>query len=257
MKFKIGFFGELIALGFILLAVVTFFSGLSLLFGFETPEIINGDENQNPNEYAYNNWIAVLLSIGFFSLFTLSFLTPTKKQEWHTAGIYEAFIISLFTEMYGFPLTIYILSSIFGLQLSFGHIQGHLLAVILARTGVMDMETAWALVMTISSILIFFGLFLISKGWSKIHTARGELVTDGIYRYMRHPQYLGIIIITTGMLIQWPTIPTVFMWPILILRYHQLAKKEEKEVTETFGEKYENYKRHTPMFLPLKKLIKI
>jgi len=237
-----------------LLIVFTVLSGISSLFGHGSPENIDAG-NGNVTEYAYGNWIAVLLSIGLFSFFALSFLVPVNKREWRTMGIYEAFLIALFTEMYGFPLTIFILSSVFGLDLSFGHVQGHLLAVYLAQTGIMGLQDAWGLVMTISAVLIFFGLFLMSKGWSRIHSAKGELVSDGIYSYMRHPQYLGLAVITIGMLIQWPTIVTLAMWPVLITMYYKLAKKEEGEATLAFGEIYEDYKLRTPMFIPsLKKL---
>ncbi len=244
------FLGNLIAFGFIVLMVLALFSGLSVLLGFEKPENIEGGDHLDMAGYAYGNWAATLLSIGIFSVFVISFLTPLKKQNWRTLGIYEACRIALFSEMYGFPLTIYILSSLFGQTLSFGHAQGHLLGVLLTKTGVMSMGAAWALVMVTSSAVIFLGLFLMSKGWSGIHSSNGELVTDGIYRYVRHPQYLGLIIITVGLLIQWPTIITLAMWPVLVLMYYRLSKKEEKEATETFGERYEEYKRRTPMFLP-------
>jgi protein-S-isoprenylcysteine O-methyltransferase Ste14 len=105
--------------------------------------------------------------------------------------------------------------------------------------------------MVTSSIIIFFGFYLMSRGWSKIHASKGELVTDGAYRYVRHPQYLGLIILTVGLLIQWPTIVTLAMWPVLIIMYYRLAKREEKEASKVFGEKYEEYKRRTPMFLPV------
>ncbi|MCZ7393817.1 MAG: isoprenylcysteine carboxylmethyltransferase family protein [Candidatus Methanoperedens sp.] len=244
------FFGNLIALGFIALMILVLISGLSVLLGYEKPENIEGGGHHDLTGYAYGKWAATLLSIGIFSVFVLSFLTPLKKQNWRTLGIYEAFIIALFSEMYGFPLTIYVLSSLFGLTLSFGHAEGHLLGVLLSKAGVMSMETAWALVMVASSAIIFLGLFLMSKGWSMIHASHGELVTDGIYRYVRHPQYLGLIVITVGLLVQWPTVITLAMWPVLVLMYYRLAKKEEKEAGEAFGERYEEYKLNTPMFLP-------
>jgi len=247
--------GDIIAIGFIVLIIFTLLSGLFSLLGFDSP--VNIEENHNSfTEYAYDNWIAVLLGIGLFSFFTLSFLVPVKKREWRTVGVYEAFIIALFTEMYGFPLTIFILSSVFGLKLSFGHVQGHLLALLIAQKGIMSMESAWKLVMTISTTLIFFGFFLMAKGWSRIHVAKGDLVIDGIYRYVRHPQYLGLMIITLGMLIQWPTIITLAMWPVLIVMYYRLARKEEKEAIQVFGERYVDYMQRTPMFLPsIKKLL--
>jgi len=200
--------------------------------------------------YAYGNWIATGISIVIFSFFAISYLTPLQKRDWRTLGIYEAFIIALFTEMYGFPLTIFILTSVLGLDISMGHVQGHLLAVFLSKSGIMELNKSWALVMAVSNLLILAGLILLSMGWKKIHMSTGDLVTGGIYRYVRHPQYTGIIVMTAGFLVQWPTIITILMWPILVASYYKLARKEEKLMGSEFGEEYEEYAKDIPMFFP-------
>lgn len=200
--------------------------------------------------YAYGFWSTTIFMVLFFTLFVVGFLRPAKKREWRNLGIFEAFIVALYAEMYGFPFTIYILTTFFGMSLSFGHKAGHLNAVILERLGIMSLEKAWALVMNISSIFIWSGLIIMGIGWRKIYKGKGSLVTDGLYRYIRHPQYLGLILITTGMLIQWPTIPTLLMWPILMLAYYRLARREEKELEEQFGQPYRDYKSRVKAFIP-------
>lgn len=200
--------------------------------------------------YELANWIAMIFSIGLFSFFVLSFLAPLKKRDWRSVGIYEAFVIALFAEMYGFPLTVYILSSLFGMSFSFTFEEGHLWATLLARAGILDLNTGVTLVMVISMALILVGILLLAKGFERIHRAKGELVTDGIYAYSRHPQYLGILILTFAFLVQWPTLVTLAMWPILIAMYYRLARKEEGEMETRFGERYLEYKRRVPMLLP-------
>ncbi len=198
----------------------------------------------------YGNWAVVIASILFFTLFVVGFAYAPKKRDWKTLGIYEAFMVALFTEMFGYPLTIFLLSSILGITIEPTSETGHLIAVALDRLGILQLEKGVFLVMAVSSIMILAGLALIIMGWRKIHKAT-ELVTEGIYRYSRHPQYLGILLITSGFIIQWPTILTVIMWPVLIIMYIRLAKREEKEMEEKFGEEFRKYKNETAMLFTI------
>lgn len=200
-------------------------------------------------EAFYGNWIAVIGSTVFFLVFTLGFLTPIKSRDWRSHGIFTAFIISLFTEMFGIPLTIYFLSSVFGVQVGLSGTDGHMLANLLSRLGVWNLNTGVIIVMIVSTVLIIIGLWLIYQGWKTIHNSK-DLVTKGIYANVRHPQYLGIMLITGALLIQWPTLPTLVMWPLLTLMYYRLAKREEGEMEGKYGNRYQKYKHEVPMFLP-------
>lgn len=197
----------------------------------------------------YGIWPAALVSIGIFIFFVLSYIKPKKKVEWHSMGTYSAFVIALFTEMYGFPLTIYILTSVFGSKYPvldpFSHLNGHLWVALAGGS-----MAVWVLVMLVSNIAMFGGLWLMGKAWKQIHRGQGELVTSGLYRHVRHPQYSALFLITVGMLIQWPTIITVVMWPIMMFMYYRLARREEREMENNFGDEYIAYRQQVPMFFP-------
>ena len=199
--------------------------------------------------YAYGMWPAAIISIGIFIFFTLSYLRPRKRWEWRSMGAFSAFVVALFTEMYGVPLTIYILTATLGSRYPvidpFTHINGHLWVALAGGS-----LYVWGFVMLVSNVAMFGGLIIMGKAWGKIHKANGKLVTSGLYRLVRHPQYSALFLITVGMLIQWPTIITAVMWPILMLMYYRLARKEEKEMESLFGDQYVTYRQQVPMFWP-------
>lgn len=207
------------------------------------------------NEYAYGLWTTVIFNIAVFGLFAYSAFKPATKRDWRTLGAFSAFMVALFSEMYGYPLTIYILTSILGKRYPvldpFSHANGHLWVALAGGSPVL-----FNILHPLSNLLIFSGLFIIAIGWRGIHSGSGQLVTNGIYRFVRHPQYSGFILTIIGFLIQWPTIITLIMAPMLLVMYTRLARKEEKVMTDTFGEEYIMYKKKVPMFIP-KKLISL
>ncbi len=199
--------------------------------------------------YAYGMWVVAGFNIGIFLFFILSFLKPRGSEEWRSMGVVTAFLVALFAEMYGFPLTIYLLSGWLGdaypvLQ-PFNHKYGHLWVVVFGGS-----TLAWAIVMGLSLGFMIMGYMLLSKGWTQIHAAQGGLVSNGIYAYVRHPQYTGLFLVIIGFLIQWPTLLTVIMAPILLYAYTHLARVEEKRAEKVFGDAYIKYADKTPAFFP-------
>jgi protein-S-isoprenylcysteine O-methyltransferase Ste14 len=199
--------------------------------------------------YSYGFWSLVVVNVALFAFFILSFLTPLKKREWRSMGVTLAFFVALFTEMYGFPLTIYILTGILGSKYPalnpFSHASGHLWLTFLGGGATMMM-----IIHLISNGLVIIAFIIMWKGWKLIHGAKGGLVTKGPYAYVRHPQYSGLFLIMTGMLIQWPTIITALMFPVLVFVYYRLSKREESDMIKMFGDEYKRYMEKTPMFMP-------
>ena len=200
-------------------------------------------------DYAYGMWVIVAFNVGLFLFFILSFIKPKKTKEWRNMGIVMAFLVALFTEMYGFPLTIYLLTGWLGeaypvLQ-PFNHQYGHLWVVVFGGS-----TLAWLIVMGLSLVFLLAGYTLMSKGWRQIHGAHDILVTDGVYAYVRHPQYTGLFLMIIGFLIQWPTLLTVIMAPVLIFAYVRLSRSEEAVVQQKFNQDYLEYASGKPMFFP-------
>ena len=199
--------------------------------------------------YTYGLWPVVALNIGIFIFFALSYLRPKKRQEWRSMGVFTGFVVALFAEMFGFPLTIYLLTSVLGSQYPaidpFTHINGHLWVALLGGS-----ISVWIVVMVVSNAAILAGLIIMGRSWKQIHRAGGALVTSGLYSRVRHPQYSALFLIILGFLIQWPTIITVAMWPVLTVMYYRLARREEVEMEDHFGDGYVAYRQQVPMFLP-------
>jgi protein-S-isoprenylcysteine O-methyltransferase Ste14 len=200
--------------------------------------------------YDYGNWLLVLINIGIFLYFLKSSFKPRTKTDWRTYHSFGAFIVALFAEMYGFPLTIYLLTSVFGkkLGLDFTHDNGHLLNTLLGIKG----DPHFSALHIISYALIIGGFSLLANAWEILYKAqkRQRLATTGIYAYIRHPQYVAFTLIIFGFLVQWPTLITLLMAPVLIWRYFRLAKLEELEMHKQFGISYTRYLKHTPAFIP-------
>jgi protein-S-isoprenylcysteine O-methyltransferase Ste14 len=201
---------------------------------------------------AYGLWLLVIINSAVFIIFAFSFTKPKTKRDWRSFGAFSAFIVALFAEMYGVPLTIYFLSGWLASRYPgldpFGHDAGHLWYTILGLKGDPHLNP----IHLASNLLVFAGFFLLASAWKVLFAAqqRHNLATTGPYAYVRHPQYAAFMLIMFGFLLMWPTLLTLAMFPVLVWMYARLARSEETEALAGFGEAYERYKRATPAFFP-------
>lgn len=195
----------------------------------------------------YGHWGLVIILIVVVSWILYRFAAPKRWREWAGAGLVQAFIIALYAEMYGFPLTIYLLTGFLGIDLPLNAMPGHLWATLLGYGMIGGM-----IEMLLGGVFIVTGLLLLIGGWREVFRARGEgrMAGGGLYTLVRHPQYAGIMLAVFGQIVHWPTILTVALFPVIVLVYIRLARKEEGEMLERFGAAYQDYREQVPMFFP-------
>ena len=200
----------------------------------------------------YGLWLLVLFNSAIFIMFAFSFFKPDTARDWRSFGAFSAFIVALFVEMYGFPLTIYVMSG--WLQTRYpnldllSHDTGHLWSTLLGEKG----DPHFGPLHIASYIFLGYGFYLLSSAWNVLYHAQRNslLATAGPYARVRHPQYVGFMLILFGFLLQWPTLLTLLMFPFLLIMYARLATTEEQEMRERFGVEYQAYAARTPRFLP-------
>jgi methanethiol S-methyltransferase len=201
---------------------------------------------------AYGLWLLVVVNSAIFILFAFSFFNPKTKRDWRSFGAFSAFIVALFTEMYGFPLTLFVLSG--WLQSRYpgvdwlSHDAGHLLEMLFGW----EANPHFGPFHMLSFVFIGGGFWVIAAAWRVLYEAQrsGELATTGPYAWVRHPQYAGFVLVMFGFLLQWPTLLTLAMFPVLVWMYARLAFSEEREVITEFGTRYWQYAAVVPAFIP-------
>jgi len=200
----------------------------------------------------YGLWFMVVINSAIFIIFAFSFFKPRTRRDWRSFSAFSAFLIALFTEMYGFPLTIFFLSGWLQSKFPdvdwFAHDSGHLLEMIFGWKA----NPHFGPFHLLSFAFIGGGFVAISAAWKVLFQAQQKkvLATTGLYAHVRHPQYIGFILVMFGFLLQWPTILTLVMFPVLVTMYVVLARHEEQDAIAEFGDEYRTYARNVPAFVP-------
>jgi protein-S-isoprenylcysteine O-methyltransferase Ste14 len=201
---------------------------------------------------AYGLWSVVILNSVLFIFFGFTFFKPRTARDWRSFGAFSAFLVALFTEMYGFPLTIYLMLP--WLQSQFPgvnwltHDSGHLLEALVGWRG----NPHFGPFHILSDVFIGGGFWLLASSWPPLYQAQKEsrLADSGPYAKITHPQYVAFVVVMFGFLLQWPPLLTLAMFPILVFMYWRLALAEERDSLVAFGDRYTAYMRTTPAYVP-------
>ncbi len=199
---------------------------------------------------SYGDWSLAAIYIFVFAMLAFFFYRPKTGRDWQAFGAFTIFLAALFVEMFGFPLTIYLLSgwSGPGFLRSFPHEVGNVLEMMFDWRA----NPPFGIFQIASTVLILGGFVLLARAWFTLHKAhqRRELARTGVYARLRHPEYAAFVLIMSGFLLQWPTLITLMMFPLLVFFYVWRARREEQEALERFGEDYRRYQAATPAFFP-------
>lgn len=193
-----------------------------------------------------SGWGFAAIMIVIASWIFYRYFAPSSWREWTGAGLVQAFIIALYAEMFGFPLTVYLLVRSFGIDREY--VSANLWSTLLGLG-----ETGMLVSMLMGYALVFIGVGMFIHGWREVYRARKEdrLVTGGLYRFVRHPQYSGLFLALFGEgVVHWPTIFSVALLPLIFVAYYFLARKEERDMIHQFGDRYRDYMSRVPMFIP-------
>ncbi len=196
-------------------------------------------------ESHFYNWFGVLFFIVLYSI-ALLFIPFYRKMDKKPAGTYIAFLIAFAIEMHGIPFSMYVISWIVGKNLPEGILWGHTL---ISEIGFWGMYINIGCAIVAMSLIINGWYNIYKKYWSK-ESGEGKLVMTGVYRYIRHPQYTGLLLLSFGMIAEWATLPMLILYPVMIGMYWRLAKREEQDMLKEFGDEYSEYMKATKMLIP-------